>query len=50
MMGNRMFVVQGKYPDVLLAEWDSFKAAQSPPCDDQIRPGSYISSLRRVRY
>lgn len=50
MMGNRMFVVQGKYPDVLLSQWDSFKTAQSPPCDDQIRPGSYISSLRRVRY
>ncbi|KAL8283760.1 hypothetical protein RQP46_005555 [Phenoliferia psychrophenolica] len=32
------FVVQGAYPDTLLEQWDSFKAAQNPPCDDQIRP------------
>ncbi|GAA5877003.1 hypothetical protein JCM8547_007490 [Rhodosporidiobolus lusitaniae] len=32
------FLVQGAYPSELLASWDSFKASQSPPCDDQIRP------------
>ncbi|GAA5892504.1 hypothetical protein JCM6882_005633 [Rhodosporidiobolus microsporus] len=32
------FVVQGAYPRQLLDSWDEYKAAQSPPCDDQIRP------------
>lgn len=34
----RAFLVQGNYPAALLAAWDEFKTAQSPPCDDQIRP------------
>lgn len=33
------FIVQGKYSELLLDEWDSFKASQNPPCEDQIRPG-----------
>ncbi|KAI5476367.1 serine/threonine protein kinase Haspin [Pseudohyphozyma bogoriensis] len=32
------FIVQGAYPSELLGQWDVFKAAQRPPCDDQIRP------------
>lgn len=32
------FVVQGAYPPHLLDQWDAFRAAQKPPCDDQIRP------------
>ncbi|GAA6035343.1 hypothetical protein JCM8097_008823 [Rhodosporidiobolus ruineniae] len=32
------FLVQGSYPDQLLEAWDAYKAAQFPPCDDQIRP------------
>lgn len=34
----RAFLVQGSYPTALLAAWDEFKQAQSPPCDDQIKP------------
>ncbi|BGP12939.1 hypothetical protein JCM10213_004359 [Rhodosporidiobolus nylandii] len=32
------FLVQGSYPDQLLQSWDEYKAAQDPPCEDQIRP------------
>ncbi|GAA5985938.1 hypothetical protein JCM11641_004835 [Rhodosporidiobolus odoratus] len=32
------FLVQGSYPEPLLKSWDSYKASQYPPCEDQIRP------------
>ncbi|GAA5940393.1 uncharacterized protein JCM15063_002621 [Sporobolomyces koalae] len=34
------FLVQGSYPESLLAAWDRFKTSQKPACDDQIRPSS----------
>lgn len=32
------FLVQGSYPQELLASWDEYKASQYPPSDEQIRP------------
>lgn len=35
---SRAFLVQGSYPEELLASWDDYKEKQSPPSDEQIRP------------
>ncbi|BGP04973.1 hypothetical protein JCM10049v2_000775 [Rhodotorula toruloides] len=38
------FLVQGSYPQELLASWDEYKALQYPPTDEQIRPHVLPSS------
>ncbi|GAA5980451.1 hypothetical protein JCM10908_001658 [Rhodotorula pacifica] len=38
------FLVQGSYPEELLASWDDFKEKQSPPSDEQIRPHVFAST------
>ncbi|BGP29047.1 hypothetical protein JCM10296v2_000783 [Rhodotorula toruloides] len=38
------FLVQGSYPQELLASWDEYKASQYPPSDEQIRPHVLPSS------
>lgn len=40
LTSNSSFLVQGSYPESLLASWDHFKAAQKPVCNDQIRPST----------
>ncbi|GAA5866226.1 hypothetical protein JCM3774_004125 [Rhodotorula dairenensis] len=38
------FLVQGSYPEELLASWDDYKEKQSPPSDEQIRPHVFAST------
>ncbi|BGP21844.1 other/Haspin protein kinase [Rhodotorula toruloides] len=38
------FIVQGSYPQELLASWDEYKASQYLPSDEQIRPHVLPSS------
>lgn len=43
------YLVQGSYPEELLASWDDYKAKQTPPSDEQIRPRECLSPASHAR-